>query len=242
MVDISKFPFESTAKPPQQALAVIFDLEGFSSFFAQPDVQTYMPRYLNRIFECLNIVFQGGTAYWIQNEKYPALGAPDHAKFLGDGALFVWKVPETLAPAKIVSLTNRLFNLKTGFEKVVDACADVVPVVDLPRSIRFGLARGTVYELARRDKTGTEYIGYCINLASRLQGYCKDLGFIASARIGSTREVLKRHGYTRVVAKALRGFPRELVIVDKREYLRLPDTVREQLFEDAPREGVVSAG
>jgi len=233
-----RFPFESLAKPPFQALVVIFDLEGFSTFFAQPDVQTYMPRYLNRVFECTSIAFLGGKAYWSKADKAMApLAAPDHEKFLGDGALFLWTVgPDaTLRPTQIMPLLNRLWNLKQNFSKVVDACSDVVPVTDLPRAIRFGIARGSVYELTRKEAGGTEYLGYCINLASRLQSYCKELGFIASARVGFTREIVKKHGYIRVVAKKLRGFPKELVIVDQGEYKGLPAALRADLFDAAPQ-------
>ncbi len=232
-----KFPFEALAKPPVQALAVIFDLEGFSTFFAQPDVQTYVPRFLNRVFECLTIAFEGGEAYWNKGDKsVSALAPPDHQKFLGDGALFLWHVGpgETLRVRQIMPLLNRLWNLKNNFAKVVDASSDAVPVTDLPRAIRFGIARGTVYELTRKENGATEYIGYCINLASRLQGYCKELGFIASARVGFSRDVLKKHGYIRVVAKKLRGFPKELVIVDRNEYKRLAEPLRKVLFDPAP--------
>ena len=166
----------------------------------------------------------------------PLLAAPDHQKFLGDGALFLWRVGpgKSLAVPGIALLLNRLWNLKNGFGKVVKASLDVVPVTDLPRAIRFGIARGTVYELTRKDTGATEYIGYCINLASRLQGYCKEVGFIASARVGLSRDVLTKHGYMRVVAKKLRGFPKEIVIVDKSEYKGLPDAVRKELFDPAP--------
>lgn len=237
MGELRKFPFEVLAKPPTQALAVIFDLEGFSTFFAQPDVQNYVPRYLNRVFEALNIIFEGGNAYWKKKDKtITPLVAPDHAKFLGDGALFLWKVNETIEPRQLAPLLNRLYNLKSNFDQITNACADVVPVVDLPKAIRFGVARGTVYELTRKDGSGAEYIGYCINLASRLQNYCDQLGFIASARIGMSREACKRHGYLRVVATKLRGFQRELVIVDRDEYNELPADVRKELFAPAPND------
>jgi class 3 adenylate cyclase len=109
---------------------------------------------------------------------------------------------------------------------------DRVPVVDLPRKIRFGIARGTVYELRRANSSAREYIGFCINLASRLQKYCPDLAFIASARIGLREDVLAKNGYVRVVAKDIRGFPQEIVIVDKDEYNGLPSEAREKYFTE----------
>jgi hypothetical protein len=70
-----------------------------------------------------------------------------------------------------------------------------------------------------------------MNLASRLQKYCSKLDFIASARIGLPQERLEKHGYLRVVAKQIKGFPREIVIVDKTEWEALDPSVRDELFE-----------
>lgn len=94
------------------------------------------------------------------------------------------------------------------------------------------MARGTIYELTRASGTNKEYIGFCINLASRLQKYCADLGFILSARLGLPDEFVAKEGYTRVVATKIRGFPEEIVIVDKGEYEALPEDLRASLFRD----------
>jgi len=129
-------------------------------------------------------------------------------------------------------LVNRLWNLKNNFGKILSKCSDEVPVVDLPKKIRFGLAAGSVYKLTYEDSNKEEFIGYCINLASRLQAYCRDLGFIASARIGIPMSILKKHGYIKVVATKLKGFPKEIVIVDELEYKELEEKVRTELFEE----------
>lgn len=100
------------------------------------------------------------------------------------------------------------------------------------RGIRFGLARGTIYELTRASGTNKEYIGFCINLASRLQKYCADLGFIASGRLGLTDGFLEEESYKRVVATKIRGFPEEIVIVDKKEYEAVAEGQRANLFRD----------
>ena len=44
--------FKPTASLPEKALIMLFDLQGFSKFFNQPDVNDYVPKYLNVIFEC----------------------------------------------------------------------------------------------------------------------------------------------------------------------------------------------
>src|SRR5207249_2003782 len=100
-----------------------------------------------------------------------------------------------------------------------------------PRRIRFGVAAGSVYKLTYEDGSGTEYIGYAINLASRLQKYCRELGFIGSARVDLPRKFLKECSYIRVVAKDLKGFPREIVLVDEREFGALDEARKTMLFE-----------
>jgi hypothetical protein len=51
-----------------------------------------------------------------------------------------------------------------------------------------------VYELQNADAEGKEYLGFCINQASRLQSYCPDLGFVASARLKISNAELEKHG------------------------------------------------
>lgn len=240
----AKLIFEGTASQPQSALALLFDLEGFSQFFSQPDVQDYVPKFLNRIFDCISVCIDGGTAYWKGKESrmpLPGVAKPAHVKFLGDGALYLWNTgeePGCLDETTKIYLLNRLWNLQSNFGVVLKAARDDVPVADVPRRIRFGFAQGTVYRLGYAGDGGeSEYIGYCINLASRLQHYCRELGFIASARLGLPQDVLDENGYIKVVAKKLAGFPREVVVVDKDELKSLPAETRRDLFEDIAEGG-----
>ena len=228
--------FASRAGRPVHGVAMLYDLEGFSKFFNQPDVQDYVPKFLNHVSQAVSIAIFGGSAYWLPTPRtYTSLLAPIHEKFLGDGMLFVWRLPRGLADFDstfITNLCNRLWNLKTHFNEVLKRAAEDVPVIDLPARIRFGLARGTVYELTRATGTQKEYIGFCINLASRLQKYSPGLGFIASARIGLRDEMIKKWDYKRVVASKIRGFPEEIVIVDKDEFEELDEQHRSELFKE----------
>lgn len=231
--------FDPKASRAKHAIALIYDLEGFSRFFNQPDVQDYVPRFLNHISNVFQTILLGGVAYWLTTEEQPdepmtRLSAPIHEKFLGDGALYVLTPPGAVGSFTddfVIHLCNRLWNLQNYFEVVLRRAADEVPVFELPKRIRFGLARGTVYELTCRRTARKEYIGFCINLASRLQKYCPELGFIASARVGLPEEILKKHAYRKVVATQIRGFPKEIVIVDKDEFEELDLDTRETLFE-----------
>ena len=59
-----------------------------------------------------------------------------------------------------------------------------MPATDFPKRIRFGIAAGTVYKLTYQNgRAEDEYIGYSINLVSRLQSYSRDIGFIVSNRL-----------------------------------------------------------
>ncbi len=227
--------FDPTASTPRHGIAMIYDLEGFSQFFNQPDVQEYVPKFLNHISAALDVSFAGGDAFWVDpldNPAPPLSVLPSHEKFMGDGCLYVWKPEEgkSFNPDFVSSLCNRLWNIRLRFERILRSCADDVPVAELPQRIRFGLARGTIYELTRADGGAHEFIGFCINLASRLQRYCPALGFIASARLGLAETTLKEHGYIKVIATKLHGFPKEVVIVDKREFERLDSGVKDHLF------------
>lgn len=229
--------FDSQASRPKHGIALIYDLEGFSKFFNQPDVQHYVPDFLNQINDAISRVFSGELNYWDSEDEshIQSLLYPVHEKFLGDGALYIW-TPEaktaTFTESFVTLLCNRLWNLKTNFPEVLRQANEHVPVVDLPPRIRFGMARGTIYELTRTGTSQKEYIGFCVNLASRLQKYCPQLGFIASTRIKISDSKLLENGYKKVVATQLRGFYDEIVIVDEEEYLALEEQVRDELFRE----------
>lgn len=227
--------FARNASGPHSAIAVICDLKDFSQFLNHPDVQEYVPKFLNHIYNALSILFFGGDQYWIREDErdWGPIQAPVHEKFLGDGALYIWTADPRTLDELAAQLANRLWNLQNRFHAVLEQCRDDVPVVALPSKLRFGLARGTVYELTRAESGAKEYIGFCINLASRLQKYCPELAFIASARLGIPGTSLAEYGYKKVVATAIKGFPEEIVIVDRDEFeVRLTAEIRDTLFRE----------
>lgn len=231
--------FKSSASYPEHALVVMFDLEEFSKFFSQPDVQMYVPKYLNSILNCMNIIIYGGEAYWYRDEKdeptkYNALPIPLHIKFLGDGMLYIWKFND-FKKDNIVEFINRLWNLKISFDDVVEKCSEDVPVIDIPKNIRFGISAGSVYKLTYQNSKRDEYIGYSINLASRLQNYCKELGFIVSGRVTTPKKLMDENKYTKAVASKLEGFPNEIVYVDSSEFDLLDESLKSRLFVILPK-------
>jgi|APEBP8051072661_1049379.scaffolds.fasta_scaffold00111_83 hypothetical protein len=232
------YEFEKRASKPKNSVALMYDLEGFSKFFNQPDVQDYIPSFLNHVSNAVSVCLYGGIAYWMDEEEDRTLSALElrvsHEKFMGDGALYILLPPagETdFDQTWLQILCNRLWNLKNNFAKIITRALDDVPVVEVPQRIRFGLSRGAVYELKKKDTSAREYIGFCINQASRLQSYCPELGFIASARLRISEKELKEHGYRKVIATRIKGFPNELVVVDGEEFDELDASVKASLFQ-----------
>ncbi len=234
-----KLTFKEHAGNPEQSFVLIFDLEEFSKFFSQPDVYYYVAKYLNKAFNAIDILINGGESFWNpddkEDKKITPFREPVHIKFLGDGALYIWTYKpeeEKEFKEKLLYFINNLWNFSLWFDNFIKSCSDDVPVVDLPKRIRFGMSSGSVHKLSYENSKETEYIGYCINLAARLQSYCRELGFIASARIGSEDKLLKKHNYHKVIAKKLKGLPNEIVIVDKDTYTSLDTLIKQDLFDE----------
>ena len=229
--------FREVSDVPIDALAIVYDLEGFSQFVSRPDAPLYVPRYLNSVTEAVSTLVYGGDAPWIPehanvDRRVRALPvAPVERKFLGDGELLLWQVPKD-RPGFVLSVLNRFWNLYLWFDGIVRRALEDVHVYQLPRRIRVGAARGPVHVLERSDTGAREYVGHCINLADRLQRYCPELSFIASASIGLPRTQLDKHTYSRVVAKNVRDLGEQIVIVDTADFKRLPSEVRKDLFEE----------
>lgn len=227
--------FKPRSKPAHDGLSVIYDLSDFTLFFTQPDAHRYVPRFLNRVAEALTIIVSGGDPYWSPDtERFKPIGlALEHRKFLGDGELLIWRVDEDKTHI-ITYLLNRLWTLQHHFvgEFLRHAQADI-PVAAMPSAIKFGIARGDVYELESAKPRGqSEFIGVSINLASRLVKYCPQLSCVASARLELPQKEQEEYSYKAVVATRVRGFPEEIVYVASEEYESLPADVRKQLFRD----------
>ena len=223
--------FKPTASIPEHGIALMFDLAGFSKFFAQPDVHHYVPKYLNHVINALSSIVHGGDHYWVDEKPYKPLPKPIHWKFLGDGLLVLWRYND-FKKEELGLLMNRCWNLMINYDEVNNKAIEDVPVMDIPQKIRFGISAGTIYKLTYESTKTDEYIGYCINLASRLQSYCRELGFIVSARLNPKSKDVEESKYLKIVAKNIKGFPNEVVIVDKESYDELDIKIKEELFEE----------
>lgn len=213
---------------------MIFDLEGFSRFFSHPDINEYVPRFLNIVLSEIDATIKGGKPYWamdIDEEQIDIAPLPEliHSKFLGDGGLYIWRYADFNEQQRL-DLISTFWLMKLKFKRILKKAAEEIPFTDIPKKIRFGISAGTVYKLSYEHTHAEEYIGYSINLASRLQSYCRDIGFIVSGRLNIKPSALEGGQYKRVVAHTIKGFPEEIVIVDQQEYHDLDEKEKQRLF------------
>lgn len=146
------------------AIAAIFDLQGFTNFCKQIEPQLSVPLFLNAFLawllaqiksEMTKKVHSNGAQLWCP--------LPFFVKFMGDGLLVLWDA----------SATN-----DTGRRNIIISCLEICEeypktflqkiskqVVDAPPLLRCGLARGSVYSVG----DGNDYVGSCINMAARLE-------------------------------------------------------------------------
>ena len=226
--------FKSGAAVPEQAIVLIFDLEDFSKFSSQPDVHQYVHKFLNFVIEEIDKTINAAEPYWavdIDDEPIPLSKLPEviHSKFLGDGALYIWRYSDFTEQQKL-DLLSVFWLFKLKFKRIVKKISEDIPLLEIPKKIRFGISAGTVHKLTYLNSLREEYIGYSINLASRLQNYCSEIGFIVSGRLNITSPDLEGGQYIKAVAQKIKGFPHEVVIVDQQEYEDLDKNIKQQLF------------
>ncbi len=229
------FRLEPEATERVRGIALVFDLQGFSAFFNQPWAKSSTPRYLDMVFSAVSTELFGGRRFWGDKASVGHFPHPVHQKFMGDGMLYIWTPPagqEKFPDDFVVELTRRLCGFKTQFPLINEACKGPIPYTfTLPEQIRFGVAGGLIYELARKDSDEKEYMGFCINLASRLQGYCPGMSLILSAGLQLPEQAAKQFGLVPAVATDIKGFEEEDVLVYRAELEKLSDIRRSGHFK-----------
>lgn len=210
------------------ALAAIYDLEGFSSFCSQVDPQLVVPDFLERCFRWLFSEITARFAKEYTPEGVVLWGKfPFFVKFTGDGVLMLWDT-RGLGPA---SMGNIVVNLCKTCQTYV---REFLPSVradfpGIPLKLRCGIARGEVIPIGG----GKDFVGSCINVAARLQKISQlsfafsRKGFDPVACFGSVwqEQFLAKRIVIRGVGKD------ELVLILKQEFDVLPDEEKE-LFRE----------
>jgi class 3 adenylate cyclase len=146
----------------KEAVAAVFDLSGFTNFCNQVDAYLAIPSFLNSFYDW----FFSSIAYGLSdddgdNTRFWA-ELPTLVKFLGDGLLVVWNA-HSMSDEQICRLAATLYNICRAYRE------DFYPQIKMevnkpPGVLRCGMARGKVFSIGN----GSDYIGHCINTASRL--------------------------------------------------------------------------
>ena len=206
------------------AIAAVFDLAGFTKFCNQVDPHLAVPKYLSNFLDWLFGKIRGElteVSYGDRKKLWAEL--PFLAKFLGDGVLFLWNtrgLTETLTCKIITTLYEICYAYKHEFYPRISMAVDKPPSV-----LRCGIARGRVFSVGN----GRDYIGHCINNASRLQKLSL-LTFCFPHRGFNIQEYM-HEGYRRIFVQksvTIRGIgENELIWVIKEEFDRLPEKTKE---------------
>jgi hypothetical protein len=105
----------SLKSTPINALAAIFDLEGFTKFCTQIDPQLAVPKFLDLFLKWLF----GRIKETCRQEEHPDgykiyLQPPFFSKFLGDGILFLWDT-ETKTELEINNIVSSCERVRTAY-------------------------------------------------------------------------------------------------------------------------------
>lgn len=224
---------EAFDHPALDAFAVVFDLEGFTAFCAQPDAHIVVPDFIEQFSEWL---FGRMADFSLAKNGHSSTSAvldtplPFFSKFMGDGYMMLWKADPQLVhtdeglPHKTAKseVDGDLMNIMSVILDVVRDYPAWYSKIEgtfslVPARLRCGGARGRVVGVQTDD-----FVGPCINQASRLQ----KLGALSFAV--STRGMPRQFPGADLLNETLhvervkvRGFGDELVFVVKNEWLSL---------------------
>jgi len=163
----------------KEVVCAIFDLSGFTDFCKQIDprlaIPAFLSGYLNWFFDTLRDCFVdkrtdsdgGGVALYSD--------PPFFCKFMGDGLLLLWDA-ENLNAIPMHNIIGICATICSKYKKEFIKTTSKT-MAYLPARLRCGIARGDVYGVGN----GSDFVGPCINLASRLQKL-GPLSFVVSKR------------------------------------------------------------
>ena len=212
------------------AIAAVFDLQGFTNFCKQIQPHLSVPVFLSEFLawlfdqlrkEMSQKTFEEGVALWSP--------LPFYVKFMGDGLLVLWDA----SSAREAGRRNIIVSCRQICAKY---STDLYPrlsrkVVDAPPILRCGIARGAVYSVGN----GNDFVGSSINMAARLEKI-PGATFAVNAR-GFKLDDPKATGFfktTLIVKKmAIRGIgDGELIALIKSEYENMKASDKKH-FRDA---------
>ena len=210
-----------------EAIAAMFDLAGFTKFCNQVDPHLAVPKFLSSFLDWLFERIKKGLT--LDDTSAHTLWAelPFLAKFQGDGVLFLWNIRgmnEKLVCKIVTTLYEICIAYRQEFYPKIRMAVDKPPI-----TLRCGVARGRVFSVGN----GKDYVGHCINIASRLQKLSL-LTFCFPHRGFNIREYMDANYRKNFVQKriTIRGIgENELMWVLKEEFEKLPEKSKE-LFKN----------
>lgn len=147
-----------------QGVAAVFDLEEFTEFCNQIDPHLVVPEFLHDFFTWLFKTLAQEFKHSISNEKILLwCRLPFFAKFTGDGVLFLWDTSE-MTQEDLGNLVATLYAVCESYKNQFIKDADK-KFAKVPLRLRCGIARGQIIAIG----DGRDFVGACINVASRLQ-------------------------------------------------------------------------
>lgn len=158
------------------------------------------------------------------NEAILWFHLPIFGKFLGDGVLLLWDVTDMSKEARrnvVQALDVICVNYKRVFLKQIRGRFSTPP-----SRLRCGIAQGLVTSISG----GRDYVGMCINIASRLQKLADDSFSFGFGRKGM-EETKGQDWYEefRLIKYKIRGMARpELIYVLRKEFVRLSKEAQHQ--------------
>ncbi len=204
------------------ALSVMFDLEGFTNLCKQIDPQLVVPEYLSEFLKWIFQQIKEELTEQKYTEGYRKFASfPLFSKFLGDGLLFIWDTNELSE----VNISNIVIAMQNICENYVAKFYSKISkkIVDVPKKLRCGIARGAVYTVGN----GEDFVGPCINMSARLQKL-NNLSFCFSRR-GINPETMNDESQKEFITKKvnIRGIgENEIICILKSEFLKLTSEER----------------
>jgi hypothetical protein len=204
----------------KSAIAAVFDISDFTKFCNQVDAYMEIPRFLNYFlkwfFAC---IVQGLTEEDDGVKSTFWTDLPMLVKFLGDGLLIVWNTHH-MNSKQACRLVATLYNICKAYNH--DFYPQINTIISKPPSVlRCGVARGKVFNIGG----GRDYVGHCINNASRLS-HMDGLTFSFPQRGFQVGEDMPAE-YSRLFIPryvSIKGVgDNEMVWVLKEEFNRLPE-------------------
>ena len=146
------------------AICAFFDLQGFTRFMAQTDAELSIPEFMSKYLkwfferikdESIHERTPEGLILWHEISSLH--------KIPGDGFMVIWDTQklDQVQQTNIVASCNRVCGeYSTTFRNSI-----VHQIVDTPRVMRCGIAKGWVFSVG----DDADFVGPVVNLAARLQ-------------------------------------------------------------------------